>query len=92
MIEVDWDLDPRDMYKVTVEITGSDRAGLLSDLMMAMSETKTNVSTMNAKVNKNKVATITLTLDIKNLTQLEYLMTKMRRVKDIFSVHRMTST
>ena len=92
LIEVDWDIAPNDMYKVTIEITGSDRSGLLSDIMMVISETKTNTSTVNAKVNKTKVATITLTLDIKNLTQLEYIMTKMRRVRDIFSVHRVTQS
>ena len=88
MIEVAWDIVPSHIYQVTIEVTGSDRAGLLSDIMMVVSETKTNVSNLNAKVNKNKVATITLTLEIKNLTQLEYIMSKMRRVKDIFNVHR----
>ena len=92
LIEVGWDIAPNDMYKVTIEITGSDRSGLLSEIMMVISETKTNASTVNAKVNKTKVATITLTLDIKNLTQLEYIMTKMRRVRDIFSVHRVTQS
>jgi GTP pyrophosphokinase len=90
MIEVDWDFAPNDMYKVTVEVTGSDRPGLLSDIMMVASESKTNINSVNAKVNKNKVATITISIDIKNLTQLEYIMTKMRRVKDIFNVHRVT--
>lgn len=90
MIEVDWDIAPNDVYKVTVEVTGSDRPGLLSDIMMVASESKTNINSVNAKVNKNKIATITISIDIKNLTQLEYIMTKMRRVKDIFNVHRLT--
>lgn len=90
MIEVDWDIAPNDTYRVTVEVTGADRAGLISDVMVVISESKTNVSNMNAKTNKNKVATITMTLDIKNLSKLESLMTKMRRVRDVYNVHRLT--
>jgi guanosine-3',5'-bis(diphosphate) 3'-pyrophosphohydrolase len=88
MIEVGWDLTVGNLYKVIVEVTGVDRSELLSDILMVTSESKIKVSSVNAKVIKNNMGSITLTLDISNLNQLEHIMTKMRRVKDVYSVHR----
>ena len=88
MIQVEWDFTAENLYKVTVEITASDRSGLLSDIMMVISESKTKLSSVNAKVMKTKMAAITLDLEISSVCQLEHVMTKMRRVKDVYSVHR----
>lgn len=88
IIEVEWDIGGGNIYKVPIEITCADRSGVLSEILMVASETKTNVSSVNAKTLKNKSATITLSLEISNLTQLENIMTKMRRVKDVYSVQR----
>jgi GTP pyrophosphokinase len=88
MIEVGWDLTVGNLYKVIVEVIGVDRSELLSDILMVTSESKIKVSSVNAKVIKNNMGSITLTLDLSNLNQLEHIMTKMRRVKDVYSVHR----
>jgi GTP pyrophosphokinase len=61
---------------------------MLTEVMMAVAETKTNISAVNARTHKNKTATVTLSLNISNITQLEQIMTRMRRTKDVFSVQR----
>jgi len=71
MIEVEWDTGTEDLYKVAIEITALDRPGMLTDIMMVLSEHKINASTVNAKTFKDKRATITLCIDAKNITQLE---------------------
>ena len=88
IVEVAWDVTTDIQYKVTIEVTCMDRPGILSDIMMVPSEAKTNISSVNARTHKNKTATITLSLEIKTLTQLEYIMTKIRRIRDVFSVYR----
>lgn len=88
MIEVYWDLAVGNLYQVTVEVTGADRPELITDVMMVLSESKIKISFLNAKVGKDNMAAITLTLDITNLNQLEHIMIKMRRVKNVYSVHR----
>ncbi|SHI36422.1 GTP pyrophosphokinase [Propionispora hippei DSM 15287] len=90
MIEVSWDINTDSVYKVAIEVQCVDRAGMLSDILMVIAESKTNVSSVNARPQKNKTSVITLTLDISNLNQLEHIMTKIRRVKDVYSVHRAT--
>ena len=92
MIEVEWDAGTEDLYKVTVEITAMDRPGMLTDIMMILAEHKINASTVNAKTFKDKRATITVCIDTKNITQLENIMAKMKRVRDVFEVHRAASS
>lgn len=88
MIQVTWDITTDTVYKVTIEVLCTDRPGMLTDVMLVPSETKTNISSVNARVHKNKTATITLVLEIKSLSQLENIMTKMRRIKEVYSVYR----
>lgn len=92
MIEVNWDVPGDTLYKVSIEIIGMHRPNLLSDIMMVAADSKINITSLNARVQKNKTAVITMDLDIGNLTQLEHIMTKMRRIQDVFNVHRMTQT
>ena len=56
--------------------------------MAVLSEMKINISNINAKTDDSKDVTIHLMLDIKDVSQLDFVMTKLRRVKDVYSVHR----
>ncbi len=92
MIEVEWDIAPDSLYRVPIEIACVDRAGILSEILMQASEAKINVSSVNAKTHKTKMATIYLSLEISSLNQLEIIMNKIRRVKDVYSVQRASPT
>ena len=92
MIEVEWDSGTDDVYKVSIEITAMDRPGMLTDIMMVLSEHKINASSVNAKTFKDKRATISLCIDTRNTSQLENIMAKMKRVRDVYQVHRATTT
>lgn len=88
MIEVSWDIQSDTLYKVPIEIIGNDRPNLLSDIIMVAADAKINVSSLNARVQKNKTAVINMDMDISNLSQLEHIMTRIRRIPDVFNVHR----
>ena len=88
MIEVDWEGATQDQFQVSVSVHAYDRSGLLMEVMAVLSEMKINISNINAKTDDTKDVTIHLMLDIKDLSQLDYVMTKLRRVKDVYSVHR----
>ncbi|MDF2500217.1 MAG: (p)ppGpp synthetase SpoT/RelA [Anaerosporomusa subterranea] len=91
IIEVSWDVATDSVYKVMIEISAMDRPGMLTEIMMVAAEIKLNVSSVNAKALKNKVSSINLCLEISSLSQLEQVMTKMRRIRDVYSVHRAAS-
>lgn len=92
MIEVSWDIEVDKLYTVTIEIICNDKSGVLTQLMMVPSESKINISSINARTHKNKTATVTMSLNVANATQVETIMTKLRRVKDVYSVYRAIAT
>ena len=88
MIQVSWDGGGDNLYRVTVEITALDRSNLVTDVMAILSETKTKMYSMNAQVMKDSRAIISVTVEISDLSHLENVMTKIRRVRDVYTVYR----
>ncbi|MBR0324724.1 MAG: bifunctional (p)ppGpp synthetase/guanosine-3',5'-bis(diphosphate) 3'-pyrophosphohydrolase, partial [Selenomonadales bacterium] len=88
MVDVGWDIMTDTLYKVTVEINCGNRAGLMAEVMMVPSEMKINITSINARTHKNNTATIVLEIEISNNMQIETIMTKLRRLKDVYSVYR----
>ncbi|MBI3923911.1 MAG: bifunctional (p)ppGpp synthetase/guanosine-3',5'-bis(diphosphate) 3'-pyrophosphohydrolase [Armatimonadetes bacterium] len=90
VIEVEWDA-PADepIYQVDVEIDAWDRKQLLSDVMNVINEANVPARSCKAWARKDR-ATIKVTVDILHKKQLEDLMRKLRKLKDVIDVSRMT--
>ena len=67
------------MFLVTIEVIAYDRTGLMADILAV-------------KVENTGMAGMNLGIQIKDLQQLEFIMTKIRRIKGVHSVHRMRSS
>ena len=92
-LEVDWDIGLDKEYTVQIFITCNDRSGMLTNLLAVTSEMKVNISSINAKPNRsNKTSTVVMGLEVKNAQQVAQIMTKFRRVKDVYSVSRSMPT
>lgn len=94
VIEVSWDIGLDKVYTVAIDITCNDKTGVLTMILAVPSESKINISSVYARANKsNKTSIVTMSLDVRNALQLEQIMTKFRRLKDVYSVTRtMTSS
>jgi guanosine-3',5'-bis(diphosphate) 3'-pyrophosphohydrolase len=89
VIEVDWENAVESNYSVEIEILGHDRRGLLNEVLQAVSESKTNISAVSGRSDKNRMAIMHMTILIRNKDHLQTVVDKIKRVKDIFSVQRM---
>jgi GTP pyrophosphokinase len=88
MIEVEWAGDENATYSVDIEITGHNRDNLLHEVLQAISETKTHIIAVSGRADKNRVATIHMTILISNLDHLQNVVEKMKRVRDVYTVQR----
>jgi GTP pyrophosphokinase len=89
MIDVSWDADPNSLYRVSIEAMTTDRPGVLAEIVSVPSDIKVNVSALKVKTNhRNKTANLSMELEINDLSQLEHILSKMRRFKDVISVER----
>jgi GTP diphosphokinase / guanosine-3',5'-bis(diphosphate) 3'-diphosphatase len=90
LIPVEWEtgLNERKEYNVDIEITGYDRRGLLNEVLQAVNETKTNISAVTGKSDRNKSATIIMSIAIHNVSHLQKVVERIKQIPDIYSVRR----
>ncbi|RFU65835.1 RelA/SpoT family protein [Peribacillus glennii] len=90
LIPVEWEssLNERKEYNVDIEINGYDRRGLLNEVLQAVNETKTNISAVSGKSDRNKMATINMSISIHNISHLQKVVDRIKQIPDIYSVRR----
>ena len=92
LVEVAWDADFLEPFQVQLELVAADRAGLLNDVMAVLNEMKISANWVTARSKKkDRQAVIDMVLETKGLDQLEFIMNKMRRIKDVFEIKRIGS-
>lgn len=90
IIEVAWDQEAEATYQVQIEALALDRPRLAMDIMSAVADTKTIINAVHARATRNNMATVDLKLEIRSLEHLQYIMDKIKRVKDVMEVKRVT--
>ncbi|SFG06777.1 RelA/SpoT family protein [Sporolactobacillus nakayamae] len=75
-------------YNVDIEITAYDRNGLLNEVLQCVSDSHTAINGISGRADKNKVATIHMTILITNIDHLYRVVEKIKRIPDIYSVRR----
>lgn len=90
LLSVEWEgaAEKSKNYNVDIEVTGYDRRGLLNAVLQAVTETKTNMSAVSGKADKNKMAIIHVTVNISNTDHLRRVVDKIKGLPDIYSVRR----
>ncbi len=90
LIQVEWEtaLNDRKEYNVDIEITGYDRRGLLNEVLQAVSETKTNINAVTGKSDRNKAASIIMTIAIHNVAHLQKVVDRIKQIPDVYAVRR----
>jgi len=88
LLEVEWEEQEIQSYPVNIRILGIDRPNLLTELMTTVNDSKVDITAVNGRTDKDRIANIQMTVVVKDRFQLEHLMNKLRRVKDVFEVDR----
>jgi GTP pyrophosphokinase len=90
LIEVEWEDTSSNQkeYAADLEIHGYDRSGLLNDVLQVISSQSKKLLGVTARSDKDKQATIRLSVSIQNLSHLQTITDKLKQVPDVYSVHR----
>lgn len=90
LIEVEWEdtANSSKAYDADLEIYGYDRSGLLNDVLQTVNTMTKQLQSVEAKTNKEKMATIRLTVSIQNLTHLKSIVDKIKQIPEVYSVRR----
>ncbi|WP_413382276.1 RelA/SpoT family protein [Alkalihalobacillus sp. 1P02AB] len=91
LLPVEWEgnVSQSKSYNVDIEITGFDRNGMLNEVLHAVTESRTSIHAVSGRSDhRNKVATIHMTILIRNVDHLQKVVDKIKQIKDIYSVRR----
>ncbi|SIO13092.1 GTP pyrophosphokinase [Carnobacterium alterfunditum] len=93
LIEVEWEeaTSKSQDYNAELQIIGYNRSGLLNEVLQVVNSMTKNLNNVNGKVDKDKMATITLTVGIQNIAQLDKIVEKIKSIPDVYNVRRMSS-
>ncbi len=89
IIEVQWDHESKGTYPVDIEIEGTDRVNLLTDIMNAISEMNLYLDAAKARTKKG-TAFINLTLEITHSDQILTIFKRVRKVEGVHHVYRVS--
>lgn len=90
-IDVEWATSDKAEYPAEIQIKATDRPGLLTEITQRITDSNLSLLSLNARTNKETLVIINMTLEIKNVEQLRELMKKIRRLKGVIDVYRVTS-
>ncbi len=87
-IKVSWEVEPEASYPVEIEISADDRKNLLADIMASVNESKVDITAVTARADKDQVATIYLTLVVRDQVHLDQIMSKIKKIREVYEVRR----
>jgi GTP pyrophosphokinase len=91
LIEVNWTDEYKADYNAEIQIIAHDRQGILADITKTISEMKIDVTAVNARTTRKKQVVINLTLEIKNIEQLDKVMEQFKKMPDVMDVFRVNA-
>lgn len=87
-IEVAWAVEGDSEYAAGIQMLCYDRAGILVDISNQIYQNELSLLSINAQA-KNGLANITMTVEIKNTSQLQLLIKNLKKINGIIEVYRM---
>ncbi|MDJ0592599.1 MAG: bifunctional (p)ppGpp synthetase/guanosine-3',5'-bis(diphosphate) 3'-pyrophosphohydrolase [Pleurocapsa sp. MO_226.B13] len=92
IIPVSWNDEGEDnkpfTYPVDIQIEAMDRVGVLKDILARLSDRGINIRNAGVKTSPNKPALISLSIDIRDRHQLEYIFQRIKSMSDILNIRR----
>ena len=88
IIDVYWDEKKESAYNVDITVFANDREGLLADVIRVIGNTNAKLVAVSAKASKEKIATVELTLEVKNIEDLTKAQRELGKIDSVYDVKR----
>ena len=90
LIDVYWykSVSPNVSYLAEITLKAHDRPGLLVDITNGIGESRIPLRALNARTNKDFYVVMHMTLEINNAEQLDRIIAKISKIKDVFEISR----
>lgn len=86
LLQVDWG-KVENTYPVPIKVKAFDRQGLMGDISTLLDSENINIADINVNVNRT-LAVINLVVEVKNLSQLSRILTRIENLPNVLEAHR----
>ena len=95
LIDAEWDTqfakgDTNTSYLAELRVTANDRVGLILEISRQLADDDISVKGFNVRTTKDLLAIINITIEIKTKEQLERVVKRLKGLKDIIEVERVS--
>ncbi|MBI5416806.1 bifunctional (p)ppGpp synthetase/guanosine-3',5'-bis(diphosphate) 3'-pyrophosphohydrolase [Candidatus Poribacteria bacterium] len=88
IVKVRWSNDSTASFNVAIKARAYDRVNLLKDILSAIAETKTIISSASAKAIDKNMAICSFLVEISNIKQLDDIINRIQKVESVIKVYR----
>ncbi len=90
LLEVEWAPTAQSSFLVNIQVEALDRARLLSDITMALSDAHVNILSANLTTTRDRVAKTRFTFEMADAMHLDTVLKNVRSVPGVFDAYRVT--
>lgn len=94
IIEAEWENDGFDLssekYTAEVQVISNNRNGLLVDITKALTDKEINITSLNTRVSKSDICTISISFEVPNKQELQRMIDKLSGIPSVIEVTRTT--
>jgi GTP pyrophosphokinase len=90
LLEVEWAPTGQSTFLVNIQVEALDRARLLADITMVLSDAHVNILSANLSTTRNRVAKSRFTFEMAEAKHLDTVLKAVRSVPGVFDAYRVT--
>jgi len=90
LLAVEWAPTAKSTFLVNIQVEALDRARLLSDITMALSDVHVNILSASLNTSRDRVAKSRFTFEMADAKHLDSVLKSVRSVPGVFDVYRVT--
>jgi GTP diphosphokinase / guanosine-3',5'-bis(diphosphate) 3'-diphosphatase len=90
LLEVEWAPTASSTFLVNIQVEALDRARLLADITMVLSDAHVNILSANLQTTRNRVAKSRFTFEMAEAKHLDNVLKAVRSVPGVFDAYRVT--
>jgi GTP diphosphokinase / guanosine-3',5'-bis(diphosphate) 3'-diphosphatase len=90
VLEVEWAPTGQSTFLVNIQVEALDRARLLSDITMVLSDAHVNILSANLSTTRDRVAKSRFTFEMAEAKHLDNVLRAVKNVPGVFDAYRIT--
>ena len=90
LLEVEWAPTSQSTFLVNIQVEALDRARLLADITMVLSDAHVNILSANLQTTRNRVAKSRFTFEMAEAKHLDSVLRAVKNVPGVFDAYRVT--